>query len=81
LFAENHLAKLVPIHELGELQRNTLLLTALSTNDAENGIDLGRRRRRSIARSSSRAWSSSIRYLGLVFAPQGVARAPLCRCR
>jgi hypothetical protein len=42
------------IHELGELQRNALLLTALSTSDAEEIIDLGSRRRRSIARSSAR---------------------------
>jgi hypothetical protein len=45
-----------------------MLLTALSTSDAEERIDLGRRRRRGIARSSARAWSSS-RYLGLVFTP------------
>jgi hypothetical protein len=69
------------IHKLGKLQRNALLLTALSTSDAEEIIDLDRRRRRGIARSSARAWSSSSRYLGLVFAPQGAARAPLCRCR
>jgi hypothetical protein len=82
MFAEDSFSKLAPIHELGELQRNTLLLTALSTSDAEERVDLGRRRRRGgIARSSARAWSSSNRYLGLVFAPQGAARAPPCRCR
>jgi hypothetical protein len=83
MFVEDSFPKLAPIHELGELQRNTLLLTALSTSDAEERVDLGRRRRRrgGIARSSARAWSSSSRYLGLVFAPQGAARAPLCRCR
>jgi hypothetical protein len=70
LFAENRLTKLASIHELGELQRNALLYTALRTSDAEEGIDLGRRRI-SIARSDARAWSSSSRYLGLVFAPQG----------
>jgi hypothetical protein len=41
----------------------------LSAGDAEEGIDLGRRRRRSIARSNARAWSSSSRYLGFVFTP------------
>jgi hypothetical protein len=50
----------------------------LSNNDAEEGIDLGRRRRRrrSIARSNTRAWSSSSRHLGFVPAPQGAARVP-----
>jgi hypothetical protein len=82
LFAEDCFTKLVPIHELGELQRNALLLTALSTSDGEERIDPDRRRRRGIARISARAWSSSSsRYLGLVFTPQGTARAPLCRCR
>jgi hypothetical protein len=55
LLAENCFTKLAPIHELGELQRNTLLLTALSTSDTEERIDLGRRRRRGVARSSARA--------------------------
>jgi hypothetical protein len=55
LFAEDHFMKLTPIHELGELQRNALLLTVLSTSNAEEGIDFGRRRRRSIARSNARA--------------------------
>jgi hypothetical protein len=63
LFAEDRFTKLAPIHELGELQRNTLLLTALSTSNAEERIDLGSRRRRGIVRSSTRAWSSSSRYL------------------
>jgi hypothetical protein len=31
---EDRFMKLAPIHELGEPQRNTLLLTALSTSDA-----------------------------------------------
>jgi hypothetical protein len=34
LFMEDRFMKLAPIHELGEPQRNTLLLTALSTSDA-----------------------------------------------
>jgi hypothetical protein len=81
LFVEDRFMKLAPIHELGELQRNTLLLMALSTSNAEERIDLGSRRRRGIVRSSARAWSSSRRYLGLIFTPQGAARAPLRRCR
>jgi hypothetical protein len=67
---EDRFTKLAPIHELGELQQNTLLLTALSTSDAEEGIDFGRRRR-CIARSSARAGSSSSRYLGLFLLPKG----------
>jgi hypothetical protein len=79
LFAKNCFMKLTPIHELGEFQRHTLYLTALSADDAEEGVDLGRRRRRSITRSSARTWSSS-RYLGFVFTPHRVARTPLHRC-
>jgi hypothetical protein len=57
-----------------------LYLTTLSAGDAEEGIDLGRRRRRSIARSNARAWSSSSRYLGFVFTPHRAAGMPLHRC-
>jgi hypothetical protein len=35
LFVEDRFMKLAPIHELGELQQNTLLLTSLSTSDEE----------------------------------------------
>jgi hypothetical protein len=66
--------ELAPIYELGELQWNALLFMALGTSDAEERIDLGRRRR-SITRSSSS------RYLGFIFTTQGAARATLCRCR
>jgi hypothetical protein len=53
LFADYRFTKLASIHEFGELQRNTLLLMALSTSDAEERINLGRRRRRrGIARIS-----------------------------
>jgi hypothetical protein len=70
-FVADCFTKLTPIHELGEFQRNMLYLTALSTGDAEEGIDLGRRRRRrSIAWSSARTWKSS-RYLGFVLLPTG----------
>jgi hypothetical protein len=81
LFTKNGFTKLVPIHELGEFQWNTPYLTTLSAGDAEERIDLGRRRRRrSIARSNARAWSSSSRYLGFVFTPHRAARMPLHRC-
>jgi hypothetical protein len=79
LFANNCFMKLAPIHKIGEFQRNTLYLTTLSAGDAEEGIDLGRRRRRSIARSNARAWSSSSRYLGFVFTPHRAAVTPLHR--
>jgi hypothetical protein len=78
LFAENCFTKLTPIHELGEFQRHTLNFTALSFDDAEEGVDLGRRRR-SIVQSSARTWSSR-RYLGLVFTPHRAAKAPFHRC-
>jgi hypothetical protein len=80
LFVEDRLTKLTPIHELGELQWNTLYLTALGTSDIEERIDLGSSRRRGITRSSAGAWSGSNRYLGLIFTPHGAARVPLCRC-
>jgi hypothetical protein len=53
----------------------------LSTSDAEERINIGRRRRRSVVRSSTGTWSSRSRYLGLIFTPQGAARVTLCRCR
>jgi hypothetical protein len=80
LFMKNYFTKLVPIHELGEFQRNTLYFMTLSTYDAKEGLDLGRRRR-SIARSNTRARSSSSsRYLGFVFTPHRAAEMPLHRC-
>jgi hypothetical protein len=81
LFAEDHFPELAPVHELGEFQRNTLLLTALSISDIEERINLDRRRRRGVARSSAGSWGNSSRCLGLVLTSQGAARAPLCRCR
>jgi hypothetical protein len=79
LFVEDCFMKLMLIHELGEFQRNTLYLTSLSVGDAQEGVDLGRRRRRSITRSSARTWNNS-RYLGFVFTPHRAARTPLHRC-
>jgi hypothetical protein len=54
MFMKNCFTKLSPIHELGKFQRHPLNLTALSAGDAEEGVNLGRRRRRSIMRSSTR---------------------------
>jgi hypothetical protein len=59
MFPKNRFAKLPPIHEIGEFQWHSLNLTALSAGDAEEGVNLGRRRRRRIRRSSARTWSSS----------------------
>jgi hypothetical protein len=80
LFTENCFTKLTPIHELGEFQRNTLHLMALSAGDTEERESLDRSRRRGIAESSAGTWSSSSRYLGLVLTPHRAARAPLHRC-
>jgi hypothetical protein len=77
MFAKNCFMKFPPIHELGKFQRHPLNLTALSASDAE-GVNLRRRRRRSIMRSSARTLSSG-RYFGLVLTPHRVARAPFHR--
>jgi hypothetical protein len=78
VFAKNCFTKFPPIHELSKFQRHPLNLAALSTGDAEEGINFGRRRRRSIMRWSTRTWCSS-RNLGLVLTPHKVARAPFHR--
>jgi hypothetical protein len=54
LLTKDRFTKLAPIHELGELQRHTLNLAALSAGNAEEGKSLGRRRRRSIMQNSAR---------------------------
>jgi hypothetical protein len=77
MFAKNCFTKFPPIYELGELQRHPLNLTALGASDAEEGVNLGRRRR-SIMQRSARTWCSS-RYLGLVLTPHRAARAPFHR--
>jgi hypothetical protein len=78
MFTENCFTKFPPIHELGEFQWHPLNLTALGAGDAEEGVNLERRRRRSIMRRSARTWCSS-RYLGLVLTPHRAARAPFHR--
>jgi hypothetical protein len=64
-----------PIHEFSKLQRHPLNFTALGAGDTEEGIQFGRRRRRSITRRSARTWCSS-RTLGLVLTPHRAAREP-----
>jgi hypothetical protein len=78
MFVKNCFMQLLPIHEIGKFQWHLLNLTALRTGYAEEGVNLGRRRRRSIMRRSSRTWCSS-RYLGLVLTPHRAARAPFHR--
>jgi hypothetical protein len=76
-FAEDSFMKLAPIHELSKFQRNTLLLTALSTNDHKKGESFDRRRRRGIARSNACIMGNSERWLGLVLTSQGAVGALL----
>jgi hypothetical protein len=78
LFAKNCFAKFSPIHELSKFQWHPLNLAALSTGDAEEGINFRRRRSRSITRWSTRTWCSSSN-LGLVLTPHRAARAPFHR--
>jgi hypothetical protein len=51
LFAENRLSQFVPIHKLGEIQRQTLNLAALHHGNAEEREDPGRSSRSSRRRS------------------------------
>jgi hypothetical protein len=78
MFAKNCFTKFPPIHELSKFQRHPLNLAALGADDAEEGINLRRRRRRSIMWRSARTWCSN-RNLGLVLTPHRAARAPLHR--
>jgi hypothetical protein len=76
-FVKDGFTKLVPIHELSKFQRNTLLLTTLSTSDNKKGESFDRSRRRGIARSSTCILGNSERWLGLVLTSQGAAGTPL----
>jgi hypothetical protein len=78
VFMKNCFPQLSAIHELGKLQRHPLNFTALGASDTEEGIQFGRRRRRSITRWSARTWCSS-RNSGLVLTFHRAARAPLRR--
>jgi hypothetical protein len=46
VFAKNCFPQLPPIHKIGKFQRHPLNLTTLGASDAEEGVNLGRRRRR-----------------------------------
>jgi hypothetical protein len=80
LLADDSFTKLAPIHELGKFQRNTLLFPALSTINTEERINLDRRRRRGVARSSAGTLGNSSRCLGLVLTSQRAARVALHGC-
>jgi hypothetical protein len=71
LFAEDRFTKLAPVHELGKFQRDTLLLMALSTSDTEERVNLDRRRRRGVAKSSAGTWAMTTDALGLFLLPKG----------
>jgi hypothetical protein len=52
VFTKNRFPQFSPVHELGELQRNPLNLTALRAGDAEEGVHYVRRRRSIMRRSA-----------------------------
>jgi hypothetical protein len=78
LFTENCLSQFAPIHELGEIQRQALNLTALCHGNAEEREDLGRSSRSSGSsrRRSDWTWSSAS-HLGLVLATRWAAGTTL----
>jgi hypothetical protein len=73
-FVKDSFTKLTPVHELGKLQWNTLLLTALSTSNNEERESLDKRRRRGVARSSACTLGNIDRWLGLYLLPKGRPR-------
>jgi hypothetical protein len=77
LFAENRLSQFVPIHEVGEAQRQALNLATLRHGDTEERKDLGRRSRSS-RRRSNWTWSSASNH-GLVLATRWAAGTTLSR--
>jgi hypothetical protein len=79
VFTKNRFPQFSPVHELGELQRHPLNLTALSAGDAEEGVHSGRRRR-SIMRRSAWTWRNRGN-LELIFASHRAVRAPFCWSR
>jgi hypothetical protein len=79
VFTKNRFPQFSPVHELGELQRHPLNLTALSAGDAEEGVHSGRRRR-SIMRRSARTWRNRGN-LGVIIASQWAVGAPFHRSR
>jgi mannose/cellobiose epimerase-like protein (N-acyl-D-glucosamine 2-epimerase family) len=79
-FVQDGFTELTPVHKLSKLERNMLLLMALSTSDNTEGEKINRRRRRSIARSSvciHKLASNRRGTLRFVLTPQWTAGAPL----
>jgi hypothetical protein len=76
---KNRFPQFSPVHEIGELQRHPLNLTALSADDAKEGVHSGRRWR-SIMRRSAWTWRSRGNF-GLILASNRAAGAPLRRSR
>jgi hypothetical protein len=69
LFTENRFSQFSPIHELGEIQRQTLNLAALCHGNVEERKDSGRSSRSSGSSRRRSAWTwGSASHLGLVFA-------------
>jgi hypothetical protein len=80
LFAENRFSQFSPIHELGEIQRQTLNLAALRHGNAEERKDSGRSSRSSGSSRRRSAWTwGSASHLGLVFATRWAAGTTLNR--
>jgi hypothetical protein len=80
LFTQDGLTEFAPIHKISELERNTLLLVALSTSNDKEGENIDRRRRRSIARSSARIHNLTSSRRGrfrFILSPQWAAGVPL----
>jgi hypothetical protein len=80
LLAENRLSQFAPIHELGEIQWQTLNLAALRHGNAEERKDSGRCSRSSgSSRRRSRWTCGSASHLGIVLTTRWPARATLSR--
>jgi hypothetical protein len=77
LLAKNCFSQFTPIHELCEIQRQTLNLMALRHGNAEEREDPGKSSRSS-RRRSARTWGSAS-HLGLVFATRWAAGTTLNR--
>jgi hypothetical protein len=78
LFTENSFPQFPPIHELGEIQREALNLTALCHSNTEEREDLGRCSRSCGSSRRRNAWTwGSTSHLGLIFAPRWAAGAML----
>jgi hypothetical protein len=79
VFTKNRFPQFSPVHELGELQRHPLNLTALSAGDAEEGVHSGRRRRSIMRRSAQTLRNRG--NLGLIIPSHRAVGAPFRRSR